>query len=101
MRAVVLEQEADDALDLRVLAPRDLAQVDALEHEVAQRGHRAGGLLALHDRAGALGVLDEVVDERVDARRAGVAEHRDRVRAAASATSSTPARSASSMSWLR
>ncbi len=76
--AEVLEQRADDAVDLRVLARRLGAEVDALEHERAQLRHRAAGLLALDDVAGAVGVLDEVVDERVDPARAGVAEDLDR-----------------------
>ena len=50
---------------------------------------------------GALGVLDEVVDERVDPLRAGLAEHGDRLGGQVALASSTPARSASSMSWLR
>ena len=56
-------------------------------------------LLALDDLAGALGVLDHVVHERVDPRRAAVAEHGDRL-AGSSSSRSSPARTASSMSWL-
>ena len=77
---VVVEQRADDALDLRVLAARRLAEVDVVEHERAQRVHRAARLVALHDVAGLLGVLDEVVHEAVDAQRAGRRRARDRVR---------------------
>ena len=50
-----------------------------VEHEGPQRVHRAADLVALDDVAGHLGVLDEVVHERVDAARAGVAEHGDRL----------------------
>ena len=57
-----------------VLAARVLAEVDALEHERAERQHRRADVVALDDVAGALGALDQVVDERVDPRRAGLAE---------------------------
>ena len=50
-----------------------------VEHEGPQLVHRAADLVALDDVAGQLGVLDEVVHERVDAARAGVAEHGDRL----------------------
>ena len=52
--------------------------VDALEQERAQREHRLGDRLALADVAGDVRGLDEVVHDRVDARRARRAEHRDR-----------------------
>ena len=64
---------------LRVLLGRVRAEIDALEHERAQRQHRAADLVALRDVAGLRGRLDEVVHERVDAPRAGVAEDRDLV----------------------
>ena len=62
-----------------VLDARLRAEVDALEHEGAQREHRAADLVALDDVALAGGGLDQVVDERVDAPRAGRPEHRDLV----------------------
>ena len=49
-----------------VLGPRHRAEVDALEHERAQREHRAADLVALGDVARTLGRLDQVVHERVD-----------------------------------
>ena len=75
----MVEQGPDHGFDARMLGARDLAEVDALEHEVAQRRHRRRRRLALDDRAGRLRMLDEVVDERVDPRRAAVAEHGDRL----------------------
>ena len=54
-----------------------LAEVDALEHERAEREHRDADLLALDDVAGALRALDQVVDERVDPARAGLPEELD------------------------
>jgi len=54
--------------------------VDALEHESAEGKHRLADLVALHDVARARGVLDHVVDERVDAERARVAEQGNRLR---------------------
>ena len=80
MRAVVVEQGLDHALDLRVLARRDGPEVDALEHERAQLDHRFADPLALDDLAGLVRVLDEVVDERVDPPLTGVAEDLDRLR---------------------
>ena len=59
-------------LDLR-------AEVDAVEHERAQREHRLADLVALADVAGLLRGVDEVVDEPVDALRAGGAEQLDLV----------------------
>jgi hypothetical protein len=63
----VLEQRPDHPRDLGVLAPGRFPQVDAVEHERAQLVHRRTRHRALHDVAGGLGVLDEVVDQRVDA----------------------------------
>ena len=68
MLAVPVEQPAQDALDTRVLGPRDRPEVDVLEHERAQAEHRAADLVALHDLPRPLRVLDEVVDEAVDPR---------------------------------
>ena len=45
----------------------------------AQVEHRVADLVALDDVAGDGGRLDEIVDERVDATRARVAEQRDRL----------------------
>ena len=56
-----------------------LGVVHALEHEAAQREHRLADLVALDDVAGACRALDHVVDERVDAARARVAQQRDRL----------------------
>ena len=67
---------------------------------VAQLRHRRADQLALDDVAGRLGVLDEVVDERVDPPRPGVAEDLDRLAGGRSAAVITPALTASSMSWL-
>ena len=55
------------------------AEVDALEHERAEREHRVPYLVPLDDVAGGLGRLDEVVDERVDPLRARRAEQLDLV----------------------
>ena len=55
--------------------------------------------LALADVALALGGFNEVVDERVDASRACLAEQLD-LSPGSSSGMRTPARSASSMSWL-
>ena len=63
----------------RVLLGRMRTEIDALEHERAQREHRAADLVALRDVARLRGRLDEVVHERVDAPRAGFAEHGDLV----------------------
>ena len=54
-------------------------EVDALEHEAAQREHRGADLVALDDVARRGRGLDEVVDERVDPLRAGRAEQLDLV----------------------
>ena len=43
----------------------------------AEREHRGADVVALDDVAGGLGALDQVVDERVDPRRAGLAEELD------------------------
>ena len=75
------------------------AEIDVVEHERAQREHRLADLVALGDVAGALGGLDEVVHERVDAPRARRPEHSISARGR-SLGSSMPARIASSMSWL-
>ena len=56
-----------------------LGVVHALEHEGAEREHRVADLVALDDVARACRALDDVVDERVDAARARVAEQRDRL----------------------
>ena len=75
--AEVREQAAhDEARAVGLRAQRSLA-VDALEQERAQREHRLGDRLALADVAGDVGRLHEVVHDRVDARRARRAEHRD------------------------
>ena len=50
-----------------------------LEHEVAQLAHSRTSERPLDDVARLLRVLDHVVDERVDPRRAARAEHRDRL----------------------
>src|SRR5262249_13216097 len=55
------------------------AEIDALEHERPQLLHRGAGLRALEDLARVGGALDEIVHERVNARRAAVAEHRERL----------------------
>ena len=78
VRAVVIEQRAHDHPDLGVLARRLGAQVDPLEHERPQLGHRRADRLALRDVALLLRALDEIVDERVDPPGAGVAEDLDR-----------------------
>ena len=56
-----------------------LRVVDALEHEGTEREHLLADLVALDDVAGARGVLDHVVYQRVDAARARVAEQCDRL----------------------
>src|SRR5439155_18699204 len=61
----------------RVLDPGPLREVDLLEHEGAQGEHRVADLFGLPDVALARGGLDEVVDERVDATRAGRPEQLD------------------------
>jgi hypothetical protein len=76
---VVREQRPQQALDLDLLGVLARAEVDVGEHEVAQLVHRGAGLRALDDRPGRGRVLDEVVHQRVDAVRAGVAQDRDRV----------------------
>src|SRR2546429_9219096 len=52
-------------------------EVDAFEHEGAKREHRFADLVALADLAGALGGLDEIVDDRVDPAGARRAEQLD------------------------
>ena len=74
-----VEDPPDGRAGALVLGARLRAEVDALEHERAQREHRAADLVALGDVALARGGLDQVVDERVDALRAGRAEDRDLV----------------------
>ncbi len=64
----------DRRVGARVLRAGLGPEVDVLEHEGAEREHRGADLVALDDVAGRTGVLDEVVDERVDALRAGRAE---------------------------
>jgi hypothetical protein len=76
----VMEQRRDDALRLRVLAPRRVAEIHLIEHERAQRRHGGAHLRALDDVARQVGALDEVVHERVDAARAGRPEDVDRPR---------------------
>ena len=66
----VVEDPADGRVGARMLGPRCLAEVDALEHERAEGEHRLADLLALTDVAGARRGLDQVVDEGVDRARA-------------------------------
>ena len=68
--------------------------------KLRRRSIAAADLLALDDVARALGVLDEVVDEPVDAARAGVAQDRDLLHRQVRQLRGRPARTASSMSWL-
>ena len=63
--------------DALLLAAGGLAEVDPIEHEFAQARHRAARLLALHDVAGPLRGLDQVVHEPVDPLAAGLAQDRD------------------------
>ena len=72
-----VEDPADGRAGALVLDRRHRAQVDALEHEGAEREHRAADLVALADVALSGRGLDQVVDERVDALRPGRAEHLD------------------------
>ena len=60
-----------------VLESRVRAEIDVVEHERAKGEHRAADLLALDDVAGALGALDQIVDERVDPARPPIAEQCD------------------------
>ena len=71
------EDRVHDVVGAPVLGPDLRAEVDAVEHERAQREHRLADLVALADVAGPLRGLDEVVDERVDPLRAGRAEQLD------------------------
>ena len=75
----MVEDLANGLAGALVFLRRVRPEVDALEHERAERKHRRANLLALDDVAGRLGRLDEVVDERVDALRAARAEQRDLV----------------------
>ncbi len=74
---VVVEQRVDDLRHAFLLAARRGAEVDVVEHELAQPPHRAADALALDDVARALGCLDEVVHQQVDALGARLAEDRD------------------------
>ena len=62
---------------LLVLRRRLRAEVDALEHECAQREHRLPHLGRLADVVDALRRLDDVVNEPVDPLRTRVSEDRD------------------------
>src|SRR5256885_1619609 len=93
MRAVVVKQGPDHKVDLRVLARRHRAEVDMIEHEPAQLGHRAADQPALDDVACRLGMLDEIVNQRVDPPLTAIAEDLDR----AGGQSPTPP----TRSWLR
>ena len=73
----VLEDRRDRGVRPQMLAASVLAEIDLFEHERAEREHRRAHLLALHDVAGALGGLDQVVNKRVDSARSGVAEQLD------------------------
>ena len=70
----VVEDPADRLVCPLVLAARVRPEVDALEHEGAEREHRPADLVALDDLACLLGALDQVVHERVDPRRATFTE---------------------------
>ena len=61
-----LEDRAHDPLGPLVLRHRLRPEVDAIEHERAQREHRLAHVVALDDLTRRLGRLDEIVDERVD-----------------------------------
>ena len=71
------EDRAHDPLGPLVLRHCLRPEVDAVEHERAQREHRLSHLVTLDDLAGGLGRLDEVVDERIDPFRAARSEQRD------------------------
>ncbi len=73
----MVEDRCHDPGRVPVLWLHALAEVHAIEHERAQRQHRVADRLALHDLPGAAGLLDDVVDERVDAGRAGGPEQLD------------------------
>ena len=60
-----------------LLEPSVRPEIDAFEHERAQGEHGAADLLALHDVAGSLRALDEIVHERIDALGASLAEESD------------------------
>src|SRR5947207_233972 len=70
----MVEDPPDGSSRALVLAAGMWPQIDVTEHEGAEREHRLADLLALHDVAGGLGRLDEVVHQRVDSTRAGLAE---------------------------
>ena len=74
--AEVREQAAHDEPGAIGLRAQRALPVDALEQERAQREHGLGDRLALADVARDVRGLDQVVDDRVDARRARRAEHR-------------------------
>ena len=77
LRDQVVEDAAHGVPRPRVLVARAGPEVDAVEHERAQREHRGADLLALDDLRRALGALDEVVHEPVDPRRSGRPEQLD------------------------
>ena len=97
---VVVEQRAHHALDARLLALRLRAEVDVLEHELAQAKHRAADLLPLHDVAGLVGALAAGRRTSVSIRSDPVAPSSSISARGRSSKPSTPARIASSMSWL-
>ena len=69
-RVAALEQVLEDPLHRRpgprVIGAGGRAEVDAVEHERAEREHRRANIVALPDVSCLRGGLDEVVDERVD-----------------------------------
>src|SRR5262245_60001835 len=77
MLEVMSEQRLDHPGHTVLLAQSRLSEIDAIEHEAPQAGHRAADLVSLDDLAGTLGVLHEVVHQQVDALAPAVAEDRD------------------------
>src|SRR4029077_2296147 len=61
-----LEDHENDVARVPVLRLDVRSEIDAVEHEAAQREHRLADLVALHDVSLALRALDDVVDEGVD-----------------------------------
>ncbi len=80
-RVATRSERLEDRMDRRagpcVLGARVGAEIDAVEHERAEREHRGADLLALDDVALAGRALDQVVDEPVDALRACRAQDLD------------------------